>query len=283
MRTIFLFWSGLLATTLAIAQPVQVTHSVSQFAVNLTYNSEQSRYEVYARPNFKSNRFNLGPSQVSIVVPKSIADQPLAIYSETARWSDYSTVFAPAAAPEEDFHGIHSMGKLIDFEENTPFLLFTFSLQGGYTEGVRLFVNGQDPTSDKMGMKGGDFGNIIQDFTGKDYFMGAFDKASLNQLASAPTELKDPTVLVYPNPIAGDAFTVTAQQYNPGERVRLRLLSASGVEFRSMEEDVTKLISYRMPVPSQAGGLFYLSVERISEMKDMAGPKKLYKKLVISK
>lgn len=284
MRTTFFFWSSLLATTLAFAQPVPPSgNSGEKFAVNLTYNSDESRYEVYARPTFKGNRFTLGPSQLSIIVPKSIADQPLAIYSETARWSDYSTVFAPATAPDEDFHGIHSMGKLIDFERDVPLLLFTFSLPGGYTEGVRLFMNGQDPGSAKPGMQGGDFGNIMQDFNSKDYFMSAFDKASLNQLAAASAETKGPAVIVYPNPISGDAFMVTAQQYNAGERVRLRLLSASGVVLRSMEEDVAKLVSYRMPVPSQGGALFYLSVERISELTDRTGPKQLYKKLLISK
>lgn len=267
------------------AQPINQTetqqpdNSTPQFAISLKYNAEGNRYEVYAKANFTSNRFILGPSQISLAVPKQIVDQPLDIYSETARWTDYSSVYAPAAAPDVDFHGVNSMGKTIDFREGEPFMLFFFSLKGGYMEGVRLFVNGKDPNSAQQAMMGGDFSNTIQDYRGKDFFRSAFNPLELAQLTERVAEPGAPEVTVYPNPIKGDNFAITAKNFNTGERVKLRLLSATGVELYSVDEEAVKLVNFRMRVPNQLSGQAYLVGER-AELSP--GQKTFCKKLIIA-
>ena len=259
----------LLAAGSAYVQALKPTETLSHggsaphFGVSLKYNTDQERYEVYAQANFTRDRFILGPSQISIVVPNQVADQPLTIYSSTARWTDYSSVYAPSAAPSADFHGINSMGKVIDFQQDEPFLLFTFSLKGGYLDGVRLYDNITDPSSAHKSMMGGDFANTMQDHKNNDYFQSAFNQADVAQLTNAIPLEGTPTVSVYPNPITGDAFSVTAQQFEPGERLRLHLLSASGVVLLETEEETSKLVNYSVRVPKQLSGQAYLYAERM--------------------
>jgi hypothetical protein len=282
MQTKLLLLTGVLAATAALAQPKEANTNSPHFGVNLKYNSAESRYEVYARPNFNGNRFPLGPSQLSVVVPNTIADQPLAVYSETAvRWADYSDVYAPKVAPDVDIHGIHSMGRLIDFQKDTPFLLFTFSLPGGYVDGVRLFVNGKDPNSAQAGMRGGDFSNTLSDSRSVNYFRSVFDQAELANLSKAPLETVAPSISVYPNPITGDSFLVTARQFSAGERVRLRVISSSGVELSALEESSTALSNYRISVPRQATGQLYLYTERLEQPETAPGPAKFCQKLIV--
>ena len=282
MQTKLLFLAGMLTATAALAQPGQASTSSPHFGVHLTYNSAESRYEVYARPTFNGNRFALGPSQVSVVVPGSVADQPLAVYSETpVRWADYSDVYAPRVAPDIDIHGIHSMGRLLDFAKDTPLLLFTFSLPGGYIDGVRLFVTGKDPNSAQAGMRGGDFTNTLEDAKGINYFRSVLDQTELAKLSSAPPEALAPSVAVYPNPITGDSFVVTARQFDAGERLRLRVVSSSGVELSTREEPASALGSYRISLPRQATGQLYLYTERLNQPPTAAGPARLCQKLLV--
>jgi hypothetical protein len=249
-----------------------------QFSVSMKYNTEFDRYEVYAQANFTREHFILGPSQISIVVPKQIADQPLDVYSETGRWTDYSEVYAPAAAPDVDFHGIHTLGKSIDFQRDTPFILFSFSLKGGYTDGVRLYVNGKDPSSAQAGMMGGDFANTIQNHESTEFYQSAFDQVALAQLITEVAELGKPAVTVYPNPITSDAFAITVSHFLPGERLRLHLISSTGVELYGVEEETAKLVNYRVRVPRQLNGQAYLFAERTVATN---GQQTFCKKLII--
>ncbi len=266
MKKIVLFL--LLVAANAHAQRVRPTdepqpdRTKPRFDISLNYNTEADRYEVYAQPNFTRQHFLLGPSQVSIVVPRQVADQSLSVSGATANWTDYSTVFAPAVAADVDFHGIHSMGKNIDVQKDTPFMLFFFSLKGGYVDGVRLYANGQDPGSRQKGMMGGDFSNTIQDYSSTEFYQTGITQAALQELSTAPTGEGTPTVVVYPNPITGDAFEVTARQFAPGERLKLHLISSTGVEFYALEEASEKLVNYPLRVPTQLSGQAYLYVER---------------------
>lgn len=141
--------------------------SVSAFAQNyidltLRYIIAQSRYEVYARPTFSQTDFLWGSSQISVVTPASVQNAPFVVSSiEAGGWDDSSPLYAPAAAPSLDFHGIGSPGKKITLIANQEKLLFTFTLPGGAcVPGLRLFVNGQDPASNPQTMPG-DFANVI--------------------------------------------------------------------------------------------------------------------------
>ena len=131
--------------------------------LTLRYNPFLTRYEVYALPDANQPTFNWGPAQISVVAPASIPDAPFNVTSVAGgAWLDNSLIFAPAAAPGSDFHGIGSLGAPTTFTANVEKLIFHFTLPGGgCTDGLRLFINGVDPNSMAAGMGGGDFTNTI--------------------------------------------------------------------------------------------------------------------------
>lgn len=276
MKTILL--SILLAVAGTTQATAQATPASSELRVNLKYNTEAARFEVYAEANFTEAHFLLGASQISVVVPKSVADQSFNVLSATAQWTDYSTVYAPAAAPGSDFHGLNTMGKSIAVQPNAPVMLFAFTLKGGYVDGVRLFVNGEDPNSRQPGMMGGDFANTLLNHKGHEFYKGAFSRATLLLATTRPNEPGQPVLLVAPNPIVGDDVSVTARGFAPGERLKLRLFSVTGVELVGVEEDVVQLVNYRLRIPRQLGGAAFLHAERLGER---AGQQTFCTKLVI--
>ena len=143
---------------------VTALSSYAQNNIDLTlrYSIAQSRYEVYARPNFTQANFLWGSSQVSVVAPASVADAAFTVIPVAAgAWSDTSPTYAPGAAPSFDFHGIGSNGQATSLTANQELLLFTFTLPGNAcVAGLRLFVNGSDPASDPINMPG-DYTNVI--------------------------------------------------------------------------------------------------------------------------
>ncbi len=132
-----------------------------QFTVR--WNIPNNRYEVFAKPNFTSTSFTWGPSQVGLVLPASTPNQAINVTSVNAgNWVDKSRVFAPLADTVHDFHGVVSDGDMTNLTNGVETLLFTFTLPDGQCRsGVRIFVNGSDPSSSASGMAGGDFKNTI--------------------------------------------------------------------------------------------------------------------------
>lgn len=126
----------------------------------IRYSISESRYEVYARPNFSQSQYLWGSSQVSIVVPATVANSAFNVSSAAAGgWVDNSQVYGVLGA---DFHGVGSNGVKVDLTKDVETLLFTFVLPGGAcVPGLRLFVNGSDPDSSAPGMMGGDFSNTM--------------------------------------------------------------------------------------------------------------------------
>ena len=164
---------------------------------NLRYNGAANVYEVYARPAFTdSGYFVGGGSQISIVLPEIIGNSPLSVNSANGGlWTDNSQVYAPAADPGHDFHGVASNGAFISFTSGVEILLFTFDIPGGgCAPDLRIFENGIDPNSAASGMGGGDFEN---------FFANVFDPFNnnwrSNYLNSGLTCPEPPVVL--PNPI----------------------------------------------------------------------------------
>lgn len=141
--------------------------SFAQNKIDLTvkWNATQSRYEVYAKPNFTNASFTWGTSQITVVVPASAPDNNLSVTSVNAGgWGvDASNrIFAPAADATHDFHAVQSSGQAVALTANTETLLYYFTFSDGQCrDGVRLFVNGSDPSSSASGMKGGDYSNAI--------------------------------------------------------------------------------------------------------------------------
>jgi hypothetical protein len=136
---------------------------IPNLSLNIRYNLTLSRYEVFALPSATQSVFNWGPSQITIVVPSSVPDQPFTISSVAGgQWQDNSVIYAPAAVPGSDFHGCGSLGSLTPFTNGVERLIFHFTLPGGgCTTGLRLFINNVDPDSGAEGFGGGDFVNTI--------------------------------------------------------------------------------------------------------------------------
>jgi hypothetical protein len=141
--------------------------SLAQGTIDLSvkWSTSLSRYEVYGKPSFTNAAFTWGFSQVTVVVPASAPDALLSISSVNAGgWglAASNQVFAPAAAPSNDFHGVQSSGQPVALTAGQETLLFTFTFPDGQCrDGVRLFVNTSDPASSASGMKGGDYKNAI--------------------------------------------------------------------------------------------------------------------------
>lgn len=155
MKRLFLLTFLLLAVISTYAQSGQID-------LTLRYNLAQSRYEVYARPNFSQTGFLWGSAQVSVVTPASVGNGAFNVTSHNAgAWDDNSQLYAPAAAPGLDFHGIGSTGRSTTLVANQELLLFSFTLPGNAcVAGLRLFVNGSDPGSNPSTMPG-DFTNVV--------------------------------------------------------------------------------------------------------------------------
>ncbi|ALM48519.1 hypothetical protein AMR72_06155 [Flavobacterium psychrophilum] len=172
-----------------------------QIEYTLKFDPATCTYAVYARPNFSaSNFFIAGGTQAGILLPSTIADVALPIITVNGGvWTDASRVFAPAAAPANDFHAVTSNGSMVNFQAGQELLLFTFTLPGGQccVEGVRLFNNDSDPQSTDPGMANGDFNNYIADvFVLDNYYEGNYnnvgticDDCLINPVAT-PTTLE---------------------------------------------------------------------------------------------
>ena len=150
----------------------------SNVELTLKWNAPLSRYEVYARPGFTQSGFSLGASQVSVVVPSSVADAKLTITpSAGGTWTEEGiAIYAPTVQPTSDFHPITSAGASTNFTSGVELLLFSFTLPGGLcTDGVRLFVNNSDPSSSAAGMNGSDFKNTLEAGAGIEYYQSNYN------------------------------------------------------------------------------------------------------------
>ena len=155
MKTCFLLLCLLSAALTGFSQ---ATVSVEY---TLRYNLFQSRYEVYARPNASQTNFSWGSSQITVVTPSSFTDVAISSVTTVAGgpWGDLSQAYNVQGS---DFHGFASNGTPVTLQAGVETLLFTFTLPGGAClPGLRLYVNGSDPTSSAPGMNGGDFANTL--------------------------------------------------------------------------------------------------------------------------
>lgn len=141
--------------------------SFAQNKIDLTvkWNASQNRYEVYGKPNFTNSAFTLGASQITVVVPASAPDASLTVTPVNGgTWgtAPANQVYAPTADANHDFYAVQTSGQAVALTANTETLLFYFTFTDGQCRnGIRLFVNGSDPSSSASGMKGGDYSNTI--------------------------------------------------------------------------------------------------------------------------
>lgn len=142
-------------------------NSYSEIQIHLTvrWNITLNRYEVFVKPNFTAEKFSIGPTQITIVVPSNAPDGSFQITTTSIGFSDSSILISPISAPNSDFHGLSSIGGKIDLFQNQEALLFSFIFSDNKCrEGIRLFNNESDPDSEALGMEGADFKNSIYGF-----------------------------------------------------------------------------------------------------------------------
>jgi len=177
---------GILTISILIIAGFSVSAQVSQVQYDLIYNTSSGLYEAHAYVTGASLTFPSTipyPSKFSVVVPASISDAPFTVVQSVnppgMSWSQSNSIYAPAAAPNSDFHAFSIAGgggnnAYPVFSIGTDILLFTFSVPYiGYLEGIRCFVNETDPNSSQSGMNGVDFSQSFKTKNIERYAPGA--------------------------------------------------------------------------------------------------------------
>jgi hypothetical protein len=224
--------------------------------LTLKYNASSDKYEVYAKPNFTKRNLFLGPSQITVVLPASVANEKLRISNvDGGAWEDNSIIYSPASNAIRDYHGISTLGAKTDFVENNETLLFSFSLEKGINPSeVYLFENGKDPNSSASGMKGGDFSNSINDALAGDFYLRNYKEVQKKIVSPIENKadllgLDDSNLVLYPNTTKDD-FKVALSEVNDDELVTMIVTTELGKELirvnitkKSLEEKTFKIPS----------------------------------------
>lgn len=154
---------------LFIISGASLTVAAQNIEISLRYNIVEARYEVYALPDASNPNFMWGPSQITIVVPNSVTNQPIIATSLNAgSWIDNTQAYA-----NSDYHGFGSGGALVTLTANSEVLLFYFVLSGECVDGLRVFENATDPGSTDLAMENKDFRNSV--FTGAEAYQGNYN------------------------------------------------------------------------------------------------------------
>lgn len=234
-----------------------VTLAQRGLELTLKYNEISDKYEVYAKPNFTKRDFFLGPSQITLLLPSSVADEKLRILNtDGGAWDDNSIVYAPAANVTKDFHGISTLGAKVDFVEGNETHLFSFSLSKEMNPSeVYLFENGKDPNSSASGMKGGDFYNSLNDALSDDVYLRNYkvvQKEITNPREDKSTfsELENSNLVLYPNTTKDD-FRVSLSEVNDDDLVTMIVSTETGRELIRVNTTKKSLEEKTFRVPSE--------------------------------
>lgn len=227
---------GVLQTLSVMAQP--------QINLRMAFNTESNRYEVYVKPNFTEKQYTLGPSQITVVLPESVANNSIDTRSTTAGlWLDQSMAFSPASSPDHDFHGFATQGGKVNMVAGEEQLLFEFSLSEGYKQGVRFFEADKDPSSTHAGMKGGDFRSYVSDVNGTSNIIINGSEVVADNIPSEKETviIEKPEIIAYPNPVISGAFRLFLKGFDPKEVVKVQIVSVNGKLLRQFDEQVATL------------------------------------------
>lgn len=212
--------------------------SYAQKGVELTlkYNESTAKYGVYAKPNFTQRNFNLGPSQITVVLPSVVANEKLRIQNtDGGSWEDNSIVYAPTVNIRGDYHGIATMGAKTDLIEGHETLLFSFSVSGEVDPlQVKLFENADGPSSSSPGMKGGDFANTLNDALSGDIYMRNYQFKKYKQddstaFVSDLVSTDSNSLTLYPNTTQQD-FKIGLSEVSEDESVTMYVVTEQGRE-----------------------------------------------------
>lgn len=199
MKKTLLFSAFLVMQSLFAQQDIDFT---------IRYNDANSRYEVFAKPNFTQSGFTWGSSQISVLVPASFPDMALpGIVSHAGgSWVAGSMAYAPTSSPNFDFHGYASIGALTNLIANEEKMIFSFtSPTGSCVPGLRLYINGTDPDSTQPGMNGGDFNNSIDNGNLQDVYNTNYNNSGTTcALSNETVALTEIDIIAYPNPVINE-------------------------------------------------------------------------------
>lgn len=248
MKKILLF-SALFVMQFLFAQQIDLT---------IRYSVSNSRYEVFAKPNFTQNNFTWGPSQISVLVPSSFPNQALLITAHAGgSWGDNSIVYAPSPSPNFDFHGVSSNGQLTNLVANQELLVFSFLAPSGTcVDGLRLFINGSDPDSNQPDMNGGDFQNSIDNGTLADIYNTNYNNTGTicTALSTDTQVLSKINIKAYPNP-AVTQLTISGLATSSNT---IELFAHNGQSLKSFE---TKDAEVTLDLSSYADGVYFVKVQ----------------------
>jgi hypothetical protein len=236
---------------------MQFLFAQQQIDLTIKYSVSNSRYEVFAKPNFTQNNFTWGPSQILIVVPASFPDQSLLITAFAGgSWGDNSKVYAPTASPSFDFHGVSANGQQTNLVANQELLVFSFlSLSGTCVDGLRLFVNGTDPNSSQPGMAGGDFRNSIDNGTITDIYNANYNNNGTScTLSNATVNLSELNIVAYPNPVTSQ-LTITGLSTASNT---IEIYAYNGKLLKSFD---TKEVEAKLDFSSFSDGVYLIKIQ----------------------
>jgi hypothetical protein len=262
MKKILLFSAFLVMQSLLAQQDIDFT---------IKYDNTNSRYEVYAKPNFTQNNFTWGPSQITVVTPASFPDQALLITSHAGgSWGDNSTVYAPAASSSYDFHGVSTGGQLTNLVANQEKLIFTFvPPTGNCVTGLRLFINGTDPNSSQPGMGGGDFNNSIDNGSLQDVYNANYNNTgTVCTLSNENVSLTEVDIVAYPNPVVNE-LTISGLSTDKNS---IQVYAYNGKILKTFE---TIEESYKLDFSAFSDGVYFI---RILNSENNYSIKKVIKK-----
>jgi hypothetical protein len=255
---------------LTFALMVAIGATAQKVELSLRYNVSSERYEVYANPSFSQKNFAWGPSQVTIVVPAKVDDRRFNIRTTQAGyWVNTSDVYAPDAAPNEDFHSFTTAGGKVDFYAGTAQPLFDFSLPGGYVEGVRMYRNGTDPSSTHAGMAGGDFANTITDGRLRELF-SSDNKLMVTGMEGIPVEELETSksqLFAYPNPVQGSTFRVFLTGFEATETVELSITNMQGHTVKTLQDKVQILRTKPIGLPQNGTATYLIGVRSMDNLQ----------------
>jgi hypothetical protein len=250
--------------------------------LRVKYNADADKYEVYAKANFTEKNFLLGPSQITLILPASAADEKLRIFnSDGGTWEDNTAVFAPSANIMADFHAISTMGAKTDFMGGIESLLFYFSLPNTVNSSeVKLFENGSDPNSAAAGMKGGDFSNSINDALAEEVYLRNYREVKKKVPSKIDKEinlfgLEGQNLVLYPNTTKDD-FKVSFIGVEDLEEVTMIIATEMGREIMKVKGTKADLLERTFTIPSTVTS--QKLVVRISTQKGIFGKKLVFDK-----
>jgi len=216
---------------------------------NLRYNETDDRYEVYALPDASNPTYFVGGgSQISLVLPASIADFPLFITTVNGGiWTDNSRIFAPAVTPTVDYHAIASSGSFITLTGGQELLLFTFQFNA-------------------PGMAGGDFNNFFPNlFTFQDGYNANYNNDGI--LCAAPPMIiyaPDTTYQELDTTIVIDVITMDDSSMEADSTLKYSLLGVDSALFEidSITGEITFINSpdFENPMDADSNNVYTIEV-----------------------